>query len=538
MAAYQALYRKWRPRRFADVVGQDPIITTLVNQIVTHRIPHAYLFCGSRGTGKTSTSKVLARAINCAHPDEHGEPCGQCEACRQLENENNLDVMEIDAASNNGVDEIRDLREKIKYPPSVGRYKVYIIDEVHMLSTGAFNALLKTLEEPPAHAVFILATTEPQKLPATILSRCQRFDFKRIPARLIEERLALICEDMGAAYEQQALELIARSAEGGMRDAQSLLDMCLSYGADVLKAETVRDVLGASDRSFLFDFVQALIDGDAAAALRRIDEMNREGKDAQVFAREVVGHIRSLIMAQLCSENLDELLEIAREDAARFIDQAKGASSARLMRLMELFIRAESDMKWASSARVVLELCVVRACHPEREVEVEALLDRVQSLELKLKGGFVPAQPAQQAHAEPLSKPEQPVQAARPRETAPSAPSGSDAELYKQAVKAVRKADIANYSPLSKAKFAGVEGDAVRLVFPKEGAIYIKMLERESARASVENQLSAAFGRPMRMVLSADTPAAAQKAQNAGARENLSNIYDVFGRDKVEVIDD
>lgn len=534
MAAYQALYRKWRPRRFADIVGQEPIITTLVNQIVTNRIPHAYLFCGSRGTGKTSTSKVLARAINCAHPDENGEPCGQCEACRQLENDNNLEVMEIDAASNNGVDEIRDLREKVKYPPSVGRYKVYIIDEVHMLSTGAFNALLKTLEEPPAHAVFILATTEPQKLPATILSRCQRFDFKRIPARLIEERLSLMCRDMGAAYEKEALELIARSAEGGMRDAQSLLDMCLSYGADVLKAQTVREVLGASNRSFLFEFCEALIGGDAAGALRMIDEMNREGRDAQVFAREVSGHIRNLIMAQLCKENLDELLEITKEDAARFMEQAARATSARLMRLMELFIRAESDMKWASSARVVLELCAVRGCHPEREVEVEALLDRIQSLELKLKGGFVA--PAQEAE-KPQEKPA-PVERPNPKvqENVPPAASGSDAELYKQAVRAVRKADIANYSPLSKAKFAGVEGDVVHLVFPKEGAIYIKMLERENARASVEGQLSAAFGRPMRMKLSAE--AAPQKAQSTGARENLSNIYDVFGRDKVEVIDD
>ena len=194
--SYQALYRKWRSERFADIVGQDRIVTTLINQITSGRIPHAYLFCGSRGTGKTSTSKVLARAINCLN-NQHGEPCGECEACRQLAGENNLDVVEIDAASNNGVDEIRDLREKVKYPPTVGRYKVYIIDEVHMLSTGAFNALLKTLEEPPAHAVFILATTEPQKLPATILSRCQRFDFRRIPVSLIVRRLRQVLSDMG-----------------------------------------------------------------------------------------------------------------------------------------------------------------------------------------------------------------------------------------------------------------------------------------------------------------------------------------------------
>ena len=221
---YQALYRTWRPERFSDVVGQEAIVSTLVRQVESGRIAHAYLFSGSRGTGKTTTAKILARAINCAHPLPGADPCGTCEACQSILTEQSMDVVEIDAASNNGVDEIRDLREKIQYPPSVGRYKVYIVDEVHMLSTGAFNALLKTLEEPPAHAVFILATTEPQKLPATILSRCQRFDFRRIPARLIEERLEKVLKASGVKAESEAIQLIARSAEGGMRDALSLLD--------------------------------------------------------------------------------------------------------------------------------------------------------------------------------------------------------------------------------------------------------------------------------------------------------------------------
>ena len=251
--AYQALYRQWRPKDFSSMVAQEAVISTLRNQVMSGRVAHAYLFCGSRGTGKTSTAKILARAINCEHP-VGGDPCGQCESCRRLLADESMDVMEIDAASNNGVEEIRNLRETVKYPPQQGKYKVYIIDEVHMLSTSAFNALLKTLEEPPAYVVFILATTEPQKLPATILSRCQRFDFGRIPARQIAGRLRQAAEGAKAEASENALMLIARAAEGGMRDALSILDMCLGYSNQVTE-DLVRNVLGTSDRSFLFRFV-------------------------------------------------------------------------------------------------------------------------------------------------------------------------------------------------------------------------------------------------------------------------------------------
>ena len=251
--AYQALYRQWRPKDFSSMVAQEAVISTLRNQVMSGRVAHAYLFCGSRGTGKTSTAKILARAINCEHP-VGGDPCGQCESCRRLLADESMDVMEIDAASNNGVEEIRNLRETVKYPPQQGKYKVYIIDEVHMLSTSAFNALLKTLEEPPAYVVFILATTEPQKLPATILSRCQRFDFGRIPAHQIAGRLRQAAEGAKAEASENALMLIARAAEGGMRDALSILDMCLGYSNQVTE-DLVRNVLGTSDRSFLFRFV-------------------------------------------------------------------------------------------------------------------------------------------------------------------------------------------------------------------------------------------------------------------------------------------
>ena len=274
--AYQALYRQWRPKDFSSMVAQEAVISTLRNQVMSGRVAHAYLFCGSRGTGKTSTAKILARAINCEHP-VGGDPCGQCESCRRLLADESMDVMEIDAASNNGVEEIRNLRETVKYPPQQGKYKVYIIDEVHMLSTSAFNALLKTLEEPPAYVVFILATTEPQKLPATILSRCQRFDFGRIPAHQIAGRLRQAAEGAKAEASENALMLIARAAEGGMRDALSILDMCLGYSNQVTE-DLVRNVLGTSDRSFLFRFADALEKEDASAVMRMIDELMRAGR--------------------------------------------------------------------------------------------------------------------------------------------------------------------------------------------------------------------------------------------------------------------
>ena len=342
--SYQVLYRAWRPGTFSEICGQDAVTRTLRRQVVSGHIAHAYLFCGTRGTGKTTASKVLARAINCLNPQD-GDPCGECEVCRALKAESCMDVVEIDAASNNGVDEIRDLREKIKYPPTLTKYKVYIIDEVHMLSTGAFNALLKTLEEPPAHAVFILATTEPQKLPATILSRCQRFDFHRISVDTMVERMKVVLNGVGRTAEDEALREIGRAAEGAMRDALSLLDGCLSYTDGEVTLQLARDVLGTAGRGFLFDFAEKLIAFDISGALRDIDSLIAQGCDPQVFARDVVAHLRALILAGAVGD-VSEMLEITPEDAQKFAEQAKKIDSSRAARLMDLYMHAESDMKW------------------------------------------------------------------------------------------------------------------------------------------------------------------------------------------------
>ena len=414
--SYQALYRQWRPSTFSEIVGQDAVVKTLRRQVETGRVAHAYLFSGTRGTGKTTAAKVLARAINCENPSR-GDPCGVCPTCVALKAENSMDVLEIDAASNNGVDEIRDLREKVNYPPAVAKYRVYIIDEVHMLSTGAFNALLKTLEEPPRHAVFILATTEPQKLPATILSRCQRFDFKRLPADTIVERMMVVLGGIGRTATEEALSEIARAAEGAMRDALSILDVCLSYTDGEVDIALVRDALGTAGTPFLFEFADALIGYDARTAILLIDRLLRDGLDAQVFARDVAGHLRSLLLAQVAGDALAGLLECTAEDANRFREQAAHAERSQLFRLMELFLRAEPDMKWIGSPRALLELLAVRACHPEKEGDA-ALGERLARVERALGSGAMPtpAQPPRPpAPASPKRRKSRPKPAASPR---------------------------------------------------------------------------------------------------------------------------
>ncbi len=417
---YQALYRRYRPARFEDFVGQEAVIRTLRSQVTSGRIAHAYLFCGTRGTGKTSTAKVFARAVNCENPDR-GEPCGECVVCRALGAESSLDILEIDAASNNGVDEIRDLREKVKYPPQTGRYRVYIIDEVHMLSQGAFNALLKTLEEPPSYVVFILATTEPQKLPATILSRCQRFDFGRIPSHQIVERLRVALSEGEIAAEEAALARIARAAEGGMRDAWSIMDMCLGYAQEDGKGLTedlVLQVLGAADKRFLFEFADRLIGADAPGAIGMIDEMMRAGREVQVFVRDVSGHLRNLMLADVCGEEAAaQLLETTQEDAAAYVQQARRTSHTRLMRMLDLFLQSETDMKWAAQPRFALEAAALRACEPEEKLQLEALIARVDELERKIREGAIAVAPKKAARAaaqEQTGEPAQPAPQAAP----------------------------------------------------------------------------------------------------------------------------
>ncbi|MBQ2990244.1 MAG: DNA polymerase III subunit gamma/tau [Clostridia bacterium] len=546
---YQALYRRYRPSRFDDFVGQEAVIKTLRSQVTSGRIAHAYLFCGTRGTGKTSTAKVFARAVNCEHPDR-GEPCGQCAVCMALSAESSLDILEIDAASNNGVDEIRDLREKVKYPPQSGRYRVYIIDEVHMLSVGAFNALLKTLEEPPGYVVFILATTEPQKLPATILSRCQRFDFGRIPSHQIVQRLRVALDEGGIAAQEGALARIARAAEGGMRDAWSIMDMCLGYAQEDgagLTEELVLQVLGAADRRFLFAFADMLIGADAPGALRMIDDMMRAGREVQVFVKDVSGHLRALMLADVCGEeHAAQILEVTQEDAKEYVAQARRTSHARLMRMLDLFLASETDMKWAAQPRFALEAATLRACAPEESIQMEALISRVSELERRLREGVVAAAPVAQAPAG-----EQRAQAAQTEtppalKEAPKGPAPEAERIWQEAVRILKKQPQL-FGMVRMGRLATAENGLFTVVYEKAiGGAYVKMLSMPDKNELVVRALEQAAGYPCTFRAAIEGTVAesdknilaAQQEQKKQAQDNLNKVFSAFGRENVRVLDE
>lgn len=381
--AYLALYRAFRPETLDDVVRQEHIVKILRNQIGQGRVGHAYLFCGPRGTGKTSIAKIFARSINCEHP-VNGSPCGKCPTCRALSGGNSMDIVEIDAASNNGVDEMRDLREKVQYPPAVGKYKVYIIDEVHMLSQGAFNALLKTLEEPPRHIVFILATTEAQKIPATILSRCMRFDFKLIPQEDLEKHLKSVLGRIGRDYEEEAVAAIARAGAGSVRDMLSIADTCVSYEEGKLTYRAVNAVLGSADFSMMSRLCSAVLSADMPEALALTEKIISEGKGVGVLVRDIMQFLNSCAIAKMC-RNAERILSLPEEMYRAVKEVADRTDGHVLLRVSEIFADAESRLRYTSSARILLETAVMKASMPQADYDLDAVLGRVSALEAKLR---------------------------------------------------------------------------------------------------------------------------------------------------------
>lgn len=384
--SYTALYRKFRPAKFDDVKGQDHIVTTLKNQIKNQRTSHAYLFCGTRGTGKTSIAKIFAKAVNCENPVD-GSPCGECAMCRSISDGTSMNVIEIDAASNNGVDSIRQIVEEVSYSPTMGRYKVYIIDEVHMLSIGAFNALLKTLEEPPSYVIFILATTEVHKIPITILSRCQRYDFRRISIENISERLNELIKIENVSVEEKAIRYIAKSADGAMRDALSLLDQCLAFYFDQeLTYDRVLDVLGAVDTEVFSRLFRTIIASDVSGAMKLVEEIVIQGRELGQFVTDMTWYLRNLLLLKSSDAN-EDVIDISSENMVRLKEEATMADSEVIMRYIRIMSELSNQLRYATQKRILLEVTVIKLCIPEMEQDSESVIDRVRVLEEKVKNG-------------------------------------------------------------------------------------------------------------------------------------------------------
>lgn len=383
--SYMALYRKWRPDEFDEVKGQEHIVTTLKNQIVHNRIGHAYLFCGTRGTGKTTVAKLLAKAVNCQNPKEDGSPCGECATCKAISSGNSLNVVEIDAASNNGVDNIREIREEVQYAPTSGKYKVYIIDEVHMLSTSAFNALLKTLEEPPSYVIFILATTEFHKVPITVVSRCQRYDFRRISIETIYDRLADLLQREGVEAEEKAIRYVAKAADGSMRDALSLLEQCISfYLGEKLTYDNVLEVLGAVDIEVFNRLMMSVSKNDTMEALNIIDEVVWQGRELSQFVVDFTWYMRNLLLLKV-SEGMSDQLDLSKENISAMTDIGKHTDQNFLLRSIRIFSELSNQIRYAAQKRVTLEIAIIKMTTPQMEMDTESILERIRVLEERLE---------------------------------------------------------------------------------------------------------------------------------------------------------
>lgn len=384
--SYQALYRQWRPQDFDEIIGQNHIVIPLKNQIMSNSYGHAYIFSGTRGTGKTSTAKIFARAVNCLNNSD-GNPCNQCSNCLSILEDQFIDVVEMDAASNNSVDDIRELREHIKFAPSKGKYKVYIIDEVHMLSQGAFNALLKTLEEPPEYVLFILATTELHKIPATILSRCQRFDFKRVSFEEILVRLEHICKKLGIAYEVEALKLIIQKSDGAVRDTLSSLDQCLSIKENRITVSDVVNILGVVEKTQILTLVQFLESEQSGEVLLTVDNILKHGKDIQQFVNAMIEVYRDILILKMVKENHASLIDASTEYIESIRDVSLGMTTNHISRSLDLLIELSKNAKYAQNKRALLESTLVKMIYAETSLNLESILERIEKIELKLSTG-------------------------------------------------------------------------------------------------------------------------------------------------------
>lgn len=491
--SYTALYRKFRPAAFEDVKGQDHIVTTLRNQIKAERIGHAYLFCGTRGTGKTTIAKIFAKAVNCENPRE-GSPCGECAICRAISAGASMNVIEIDAASNNGVDNIREIVDEVSYSPAEGKYKVYIIDEVHMLSTGAFNALLKTLEEPPSYVIFILATTEVHKIPITILSRCQRYDFKRISIDTISDRLKELTQKEQVQIEDKAIRYIAKTADGSMRDALSLLDQCIAFHfGQELTYDKVLDVLGAVDTEVFSRLLRIVLNGNVTGAIGLLEEIIVQGRELTQFISDFTWYLRNLLLVKT-ADGIEDIIDVSTENLVRLKEEAQMAENDVIMRYIRVLSELSGQIRYAAQKRIMVEIGLIKLCRPSMETDTQSLTDRIRQIEDKLESGnFVAASALvnrddSKAEAKPSAQTVLPTAIPEDVEQA----VGRWSMIVSQAVMPMKA--------YLKSAYPSLAGDGSMLIVVEDGlpADYFRV---QSRKEELENLISESVGKEIRVTV-------------------------------------
>ena len=538
---YTALYRKWRPKKFEDVCGQEQITTILKNQIKANQLSHAYLFCGTRGTGKTSTAKLLAKAVNCFNLID-GNPCDSCESCTSINQGNSMDVFEIDAASNRRIEDVRDLREAVKFAPALGKYKVYIIDEVHMLTNEAFNALLKTLEEPPAYVKFILATTEPHKLPATILSRCQRFDFKRLVQDNIVNRLEYICKEENIKADDDALRLIARNSDGAMRDAVSIMDQCAVFGKMNITHDDVLKVLGIVNDEYLFKMSEAILEENSSKAMLLIQEISREGKDMNQFARDLLNHYRNLLMAKLV-EQAEDVIDLSKETISMLRDQSSRYGRDNIIRCINILSELTSEIKWSPQPKTILEVSIIKMCKLQKDISSDGLLARIEKLEEALARGEISItaipedKKAKKEEKKEVKKVPEKIKKADLKPLSPEIMEKWDGFI--QEIKNRKKMKLRTYLALCKP--AIVDGEKIMLCFTRQDSFSKEAVERTDTKKEIEEIACEYFSKPIKIKAIFEDEAGKiedEGKDDAGEDDVVKKAIELFGEDLVEVVEE
>lgn len=541
--AYTALYREWRPKTFDEVVGQSHVTTTLKNQIKNNRIAHAYLLCGTRGTGKTSTAKIFSKAVNCLNIQD-GEPCNECEMCKKINAGLAIDVSEMDAASHNKVDDIRELIDEVKYPPREGRHKVYIMDEAHMLTQGAVNAFLKTLEEPPEKVIFILATTDPQKLPITILSRCQRFDFKRIKSDDIFQRLIKITKEQGNLADNKSLQLISRMSDGAMRDALSILDQAISMGNGKVDYDQVINMLGLVTNENLLKLTDKIIDKNVEEAIKIIDDIVYGGKDINLFIKDMIYHMRNLMMVKV-SQRPEEVLDMSEENIEFIKEQGNKIRIEEIMRCIRILQEAEEQSKWSKQGRIYLELAVIKMCKVEYDTSKEIMLARINKLENMIKEGNITIK-SEKTNNENYSEASRSIRKQvtkipeNKKENETAVELNVDSKLTVEDIKKswrdileVLKARrlMVLYASLVTGKIESCRNGVVEIKYDSQYAFNINRLQKDENRKIIEEVFLEALKEKIRIKYTVD-----KKEEVSKSREEI--LKEAFGEELVEIIDE